>query len=54
MGLYSKAIITLKRITFTLYAIFTVCAFSNQFSRIKVTIDKQVVLLARKYHLYKN
>ena len=41
--IYSKAI-TLKRITFTLYALFTLYAFSSQFSRIKVIINKQVVL----------
>ena len=36
--IYSKALITLNRITSTLYALFTLYAFSNQFSGIKVTI----------------
>ena len=37
--MYSKAI-TLKRTTFTFYALFTPCVFSVQFSRIKVTIKQ--------------
>ena len=51
--MYSKAI-TLKRITSTLYALFTLYAFSNQFSLTKVTIDKQVVLQEKQNHFYKN
>ena len=41
--IYSNAI-SMKRITSTLYALFTLYAFSNQFSLIKVTINKQVLL----------
>ena len=38
--IYSKAI-TLKRITFTFYALFTLSEFSNQFSRILATIKNK-------------
>ena len=44
--IYSK-VITLKRITSTLFMLY---AFSNQFSLIKVTINKQVVRQYKWYH----
>ena len=43
-----------RRITSMLCALFTLYAFSNQFSLIKVTINKQVVLRVKWFHLYKN